>query len=68
MIHVKIEDGKLCFSGDGRQWDQLFAESPTRFFVPGEDIRVVFIKDAGGKVTGLNLETQGLVISAKKVR
>jgi len=59
---------KLYSSFDGQQWDQLYAESETRFFAQGDDTRVVFVKDAAGQVTGLNLEVQGMVLPARKIR
>lgn len=67
-IYVKVEDGGLYLSTDGRQWGQAYGESETRFFAQGEDTRVEFVKDAAGQVTGFNLEMQGLVLPAKKVR
>ena len=68
VLYFKVEDGKLYSSFDGQQWDQLYAESETRFFAQGDDTRVVFVKDAAGQVTGLNLEIQGAVLPARKVR
>jgi len=68
VLYVKVEDGRLYFSGDGQHWDQVYAESQTRFFAQGDDTRVVFVKDAAGQVTGLNLEMLGLVLPARKVR
>jgi CubicO group peptidase (beta-lactamase class C family) len=70
VLHFKVEDGKLYSSTDGQQWDQVYAESETRFFGKGDDTRVEFVKDAerAGQVTGLNLEMQGLVLPAKKVK
>lgn len=68
VLHVKVEDGNLYFSIDGQQWGQALAESETRFFTKDDSARVMFIKDAAGQVTGLNLEMQGLALSARKVR
>ncbi len=67
-LHVKVENGELYLSSDGQQWGQVYAELETRFFVPGEDTRVVFVKDAAGQVTGFNVEMQGLVLPARKVK
>ena len=68
-IYVKVEDGSLYFSSDGQEWGPAaYAESETRFFAPGEDTRLEFVKDAAGRVTGFNLEMQGVVLPAKKVR
>ena len=68
VLYFKVEDGKLYSSFDGQQWDQLYAESETRFFAQGDDARVEFVKDAAGQVTGLNLEIQGAVLPARKTR
>ena len=68
VLYFKVEDGKLYSSFDGEQWDPLYAESETRFFAQGDDTRVVFVKDAAGQVTGLNLEIQGAVLPARKTR
>jgi len=68
LLYFKVEDGKLYSSFDGQQWDPLYAESETRFFAQGDDTRVVFVKDAAGQVTGLNLEIQGAVLPARKTR
>ena len=68
VFHVKVEDGKLYFPGDGQQWDQVVAESETRFFAQGDATRVVFVKDTAGRVTGLNLEMSGWMLPARKVR
>jgi len=68
LILAKVEDGRLFLSVDGQSWDKAHAELKTRFFVSGDDMRVEFIEDDAGQVTGLNLEIQGLVLSTKKVR
>jgi hypothetical protein len=68
VLHFKVEDGRLYSSTDGQQWNQTYAESETRFFGKGDDTRVEFVKDATGQVTGLNLEMQGLVLPARKVK
>lgn len=67
-VYVKLEGGNLYVSTDGQQWAQVYAESETRFFVPNEDTRVVFARDAAGQTTGLNVEMQGFVLPARKVK
>ena len=67
LIHVKLGDEGLLI-GDGQEWMPLYAESETRFFAEVDDARVVFVKDAAGQVTGLNLTVQGMELPpAKKV-
>jgi hypothetical protein len=57
----------LYLSRDAEHWEQAYGESETRFFAQGDDTRFVFVKDADGKISGLNIEMQGLVIPAQKV-
>jgi CubicO group peptidase (beta-lactamase class C family) len=66
-IYVKLDEGRLYLSRDAEHWEQAYGESETRFFVQGDDTRFVFVKDADGKISGLNIEMQGLVIPAQKV-
>jgi len=66
-IYVKVDEGRLYLSRDAEHWEQAYGESETRFFVQGDDTRFVFVKDADGKISGLNIEMQGLVIPAQKV-
>jgi hypothetical protein len=57
----------LYLSFDAESWEQAYAESDTRFFIQDDDMRFVFVKDADGKISGLNIEIQGLVLPAQKV-
>jgi CubicO group peptidase (beta-lactamase class C family) len=66
-FHIKLDDGALFLSGDGEHWEQLQAESETRFFLEDDDVRYVFAIDEANRVTALNLEIQGLRLPAKKV-
>jgi hypothetical protein len=63
---VKFQDGKLEIrSIDGKRWNPLFAETETRFFVPGEEtFRFEFIRDRSGNATALRWEVQGLPLPA----
>lgn len=70
IFQVKFEDDSLFLqSQDGAGWEQLFAESETRFFVKGqEDYRFIFIQDNAGTVTALQVVYQGIQLPlAKKV-
>jgi CubicO group peptidase (beta-lactamase class C family) len=66
-FYIKLDDGTLFLSGDGEHWEQLQAESETRFFFEDDDARYVFAKDEGNRVTALNVEIQGLKLSAEKI-
>jgi pimeloyl-ACP methyl ester carboxylesterase len=61
-LSFKVEAGNLLISGDGENWEPLYAESETRFFAEGDDTRFVFVKGDAGTATGLHLDIQGLKI------
>lgn len=46
----------------------LMPESETQFFHPVQDVQILFIKDAGGAVTGLTLRLNGREFQAKKIK
>ena len=46
----------------------MSAESETEFFDPLNDTQVVFVKDAGGKVTEMVLRINGREYHAKKIK
>jgi len=53
-------DGDLLYAeGERTPRMQLSAESADHFFVPGTPVRMVFVRDAAGKVTALTTVTQG---------
>lgn len=58
-VYVKYSDGTLLGSSDGLDWAELLAERETRFFVRGEDIRIVFVRNEAGEVTELILVVEG---------
>ena len=47
---------------------EMSAESETEFFDPYHDTQVVFVKDAGGRVTEMVLRINGRELHAKKIR
>jgi CubicO group peptidase (beta-lactamase class C family) len=70
IFQVKFEDNSLFLqSQDGQDWEPLFAETETRFFVKGqEDYRFIFVQDNTGTVTDLQVVYQGIQMPlAKKV-
>jgi hypothetical protein len=64
---VKLEEGQLHLSDDEVQWTPLFAQTETRFFLAEENYIFVFVKNAAGKVTHLNLEIEGIEIPGERV-
>ncbi|UCH85344.1 MAG: serine hydrolase, partial [Candidatus Latescibacterota bacterium] len=64
-IFVKFENGALLASSDDAEWMELFAETPTRFFIKGENIRIEFVVDPEGAANKLVLELEeGVTIRA----
>jgi CubicO group peptidase (beta-lactamase class C family) len=65
LIRVKLE-GKQLLITDGEEWEPLYAETETMFFVRGDDTRFLFTRDDSGAVAGLSLVIQGLTLPAAK--
>jgi len=63
---VKLEEVGLVGSTDRVDWVPLLAETETRFFVKGEDARVVFVVNDAGRVGGLILETEGMELRGER--
>lgn len=67
LIRIKLE-GKQLLITDAEEWEPLYAETETRFFVQGDDTRFLFTKDDSGAVAGLSLLIQGLTLPmARKI-
>jgi serine-type D-Ala-D-Ala carboxypeptidase/endopeptidase len=58
-ITITREGAGLALQATGQERLQLFAESPTEFFLKIVDAQIVFEKDASGKVTRLVLHQAG---------
>ena len=58
-ITITREGAGLALQATGQEKLQLFAESPTEFFLKIVDAQIVFEKDASGKVTRLVLHQAG---------
>lgn len=52
---ITNEGGKLMVVRDAEAKVEMFAESENAFFLKNEDIQFVFVKDADGAVTGVNV-------------
>lgn len=66
-VTVKLEGGQLFISDDDTKWVPLMAETETRFFVKGEEYRLVFVKNENGKVLQMKIEMQGIEIPGERV-
>lgn len=66
VIAVRREGERLLAQATGQPALELFADSPTTFFLRAVDARVEFQTDAAGAVTGLVLVQNGMRQSAPK--
>jgi D-alanyl-D-alanine carboxypeptidase len=67
-ITILRRGDKLISQATGQPEVELFPESETRFFLKVVDAQVDFIKDAGGRVTGLVLHQGGQDLPAKRIK
>jgi len=68
LIAVFLEGSKLMAKPGGQPGVELIPESETTFFVREINGRVIFTRDATGKVTGLTASEGGNDFSAAKVK
>jgi CubicO group peptidase (beta-lactamase class C family) len=64
---VTKEQGSLFLQTPGQEKLEMFAETPTKFFLKVNDAQFEFIKDNQGKVTNAVLNQGGRQANAKKV-
>jgi len=55
-----FKPGQTCGAG-------IVPESETGFFIPVADVKITFVKDESGKVSGLTLQQMGRTTKAKKI-
>lgn len=65
-LRIFWDEGKLWLQATGQQRNELFAQSPTRFFLKVVDATVEFHRNAQGKVTRLTL-SQGRDFDCPKI-
>ena len=59
ILTVTLEDGSLWGQPTNQPKRQIFAESPTKFFLKDLPVTFEFQKDAKGIVTGLHMVQEG---------
>jgi len=64
---IKADGERLLFSGGGEYWDEIFAESKTRFRFRGQDIALTFVPESDGRVDRIDIDYQGLSMTAARV-
>ncbi len=67
-LTVSRSGGKLFMKATGQPMFEYLAASPTEFFLTRADIRITFLKDSSGAVTGLVLYQDGIDREAKKIK
>lgn len=65
-LTMTVENGRLMSQATGQQKVELFAESPSKFFLKVVDAQVEFIKGPDGKVSSLFLYQNGKKIEGKR--
>lgn len=65
-ITITHQGSSLYGQATGQQRFQLFAETPTEFFLKDVDAQVTFEKDASGKVTRLILHQNGMNVPGQR--
>ncbi len=68
VMNILFEDGRLLGQVGGQGKFALVAESETEFFSKDVNAKIVFEKDATGKVMGLTLKQGGGAFPAKKIK
>jgi hypothetical protein len=58
-LTVTFDNGSLWGQPTGQDKRQMFAESPTKFFLKDLPVTLEFRKDAKGKVTGMHMVQEG---------
>lgn len=67
QLKVSYEDYYLLIQPTGQKATRFFVENPTTFFSTDPYIRIRFVRDAGGTVTGLVLRQRDFRLDAKKI-
>ena len=68
VLTVTLEGGRLMTQATGQGKVEIFASSPTEFFLKVVDAQITFVKDATGVVTHLVLHQGGRDVPGKKTK
>jgi len=64
---IRADGTRLLYSGEGEYWDEIIAESTTRFRFRGQDVVLEFVSDSESLVHRIDIDYQGLSLSAKRI-
>jgi pimeloyl-ACP methyl ester carboxylesterase len=67
VVKVSREGNRFLAAPPNQAKIEIFPESETGFFLKAANVRIVFVKDAAGKVTSMLVRFPGQEMSAKKV-
>jgi len=67
QLNVSYEDYYLIIQPTGQKATRFFVENPTTFFSTDPYIRIRFVRDTGGTVTGLVLRQRDFRLEATKI-
>ena len=68
VLTVTLEGNRLMTQATGQGKVEIFASSPTEFFLKVVNAQITFVKDATGAVTGLVLHQGGRDVPGKKTK
>lgn len=64
---IKADGSRLLYSGEGEYWDEIIPESTTRFRFRGQDVVLVFVSGPDDRVDRIDIDYQGLALSAERI-
>jgi CubicO group peptidase (beta-lactamase class C family) len=67
VFWIKADGKRLLYSGEDKYWDEIIAESKTRFRFRGQDISLTFVPEPDGRVDRVDIDYQGLSMTAARV-
>ena len=68
IITITLEEGKLMAQATGQSKNEIFPESPTKFFLKVVDAQIEFFKGTDNRVTHLVLYQGGEKVEGKKIK
>jgi len=68
IVTITVEGDKLMAQATGQQKVELYAESPTKFFLKVVEAKIEFFKASDNKVTNLVLYQNGQIIEGNKIK
>ena len=67
VFWIKADGGRLLYSGENEYWDEILAETKTRFRFRGQNIALTFVPKSDGRVDRIEIEYQGMPLTAERV-